>query len=85
MVWQLFTRRREEKDNIPRPSFKVRDLSAMSDATCARMMNLKDSARAEMVDLSVDLPETPILTGQCLRRHANIVWAKILSLQLHIL
>lgn len=63
---QLFTRRREFKGNVPRPSDRIRDLNDMSVATCGRLSNLKQSAKAESVDLAVDLPEKPIETGKAL-------------------
>ncbi len=63
---QLYTRRRDAKDTIPRPSDRVRDLSDMSDATCARLINLRQSAK-DQGDVGVpleQLPDEPISTGE---------------------
>lgn len=77
---QLYTRRRDAKDTIPRPSDRVRDLSDMSDATCARLINLRQSAIDQQVEVDCRLlPEEPISTGTALEECSKFCVHWILS------
>lgn len=67
---QLFTRRREVKDNIPKPSDPVRRLEGLSNATYKRLMNLKEAAKD--IDMEgIELTDKPILTGAYSEKHLN--------------
>lgn len=52
------------KDNIPRATDPVRNLSGMSSATCKRLENLRDAAAKEAVGFSDELPDFAITTGR---------------------